>query len=84
MSGTSKYKGITYGIPNTDDGKWRWVVYTIDGRKGLAALNAQPRPVYPTHADAVQAVKLVIDAEVELQATKAKTPAKAATWRNLK
>ena len=75
MSGTSEYKGITYAVPNTDDGKWRWVIYA-GSRKGLAALNAQPRAVYATRDDAVKGVKLVIDAELKLQAPKPKAKAK--------
>jgi hypothetical protein len=72
VSGTSEYKGITYAVPNTDDGEWRWFIYVTDGRKGLARLNAQPPAVYATRDDAVKAVKLVIDAEMKLQATKPK------------
>jgi hypothetical protein len=68
VSGTSEYKGITYAVPNTDDGKWRWVIY---GSR-LAALNAQPRAVYATRDDAVKGVKLVIDTELKLQAPKPK------------
>jgi hypothetical protein len=72
VSGTSEYKGITYAVPNTDDGEWRWVMYPTDGRNGLAALNAQPRAVYAARDGAVKAVKLVIDGELKLQATKPK------------
>ena len=72
MSGASEYRGITYAVPNTDDGKWRWVIYPAGGRKGLAALNAQPRAVYATRDDAIEAVKLVIDGELKLQAQKPK------------
>ena len=72
MSGTSEYKGITYAVPNTDDGEWRWFIYVTDGRKGLARLNAQPRAVYATRDAAVKAVKLLIDAELKLQAPKPK------------
>ena len=72
MSGTSEYKGITYAVPNTDDGKWRWVIYPAAGRKGFVAVNDQPRAVYATRDDAVKAVKLVIDAELKLQAAKPK------------
>ena len=77
MSGTSEYKGITYAVPNTDDGEWRWVIYATDGRSRLAALNAQPRAVYATRDDAVKGVKLVIDAELKLQAPKPKPKPKA-------
>ena len=72
VSGTSEYKGITYAVPNTNDGEWRWFIYVTDGRKGLAALNAQPPAVHATRDDAVKAVKLVIDVELKKQATKAK------------
>ena len=76
MSGASEYKSITYAVPNTDDGKWRWIIYPTDGRNRLATLNTQPRAVYATRADAVKAVKLVIDAELKLQAPKPKPKAK--------
>jgi hypothetical protein len=69
----SEYKGITYAVPNTNDGEWRWFIYVTDGRRGLATLNVQPPSVYATRDGAVKAVKLVIDAELKLQAAKPKS-----------
>lgn len=70
MSGTSEYRGIPYGVPNTDDGQWRWVIHAVPGGKRLVSLNKPPRPVYPTYDDTVQAVKRVIDDGLELQRSK--------------
>jgi hypothetical protein len=62
MSSTSEYRGISYAIPRTDDGAWRWVIYPRRDVKRLAAVNAPPRPVYGTYIEAVAAAKRAIDA----------------------
>ena len=61
MSEPSEYRGITYAVPRTDDGQWRWVLYPNRGFDGLSQINAPPRQVYATHDDAVKAAKLAID-----------------------
>lgn len=65
MSGASEYRGITYAVPRTDDGAWRWIIYPKKDVKGLAELNTRPRLVYATHDNAVEAAKLVIDAVLD-------------------
>jgi hypothetical protein len=57
----SEHRGVTYAVPNTDDGRWRWVVYPNRDAEQLARLNAAPRPVYTTRDDAEKAAKIVID-----------------------
>jgi len=61
MSRTGEHRGITYVIPNSDDGTWRWVVYPRE-IKGFGAINVFPRPVYATSDEAVEAAKRAIDA----------------------
>ncbi len=63
MSGASVYRGITYAIPNNDDGEWRCVIYSKI--TGLAAQNVCPRRVYATRDDAAKAAKLAIDAVLD-------------------
>ena len=55
MNVAAEHRGVPYAVPNTDDGNWRWVIYAAVGRKSVVALNAQPRPIYPTRGEAVQA-----------------------------
>ena len=64
MSGASEYRGITYAVPRTDDGAWRWVIYPKKDVKGLAQLNALPRQVYVSHDDAVKAANLAISSKL--------------------
>ena len=65
MSEASEYRGITYAVPNNDDGAWRWVIYPKKKIKGLAEQNTCPRPAYATRDAANRAAKLAIDAVLD-------------------
>jgi hypothetical protein len=57
----SEHRGISYAVPNTDDGAWRWVVHPNARMERLAEINPVPRPIYATRDDAVKAAKIAID-----------------------
>ena len=60
-----EHRGITYGVPKSDDGQWRWIIYPSKDTKGFARVNAAPRRVYPSHAAAAKAAVRLIDAVLD-------------------
>jgi hypothetical protein len=67
-----EHRGVTYAVPNTDDGAWRWVIYPGGNIPKLAEMNAMPRPIYATRDNAVEAAKIAIDHALEGRLPKSK------------
>jgi len=58
---TGEHRGVRYFVPGNDTGAWRWFLRSDVVAPGLFALNATPRPTYPTRDAALKAAREAID-----------------------
>jgi cobalamin biosynthesis protein CbiG len=61
MGHTTEYRGFAIVVPANDDGAWRWVAYSRNGR-GPGSSGVAPRVIYNTRNEALQAAERAIDA----------------------
>jgi hypothetical protein len=66
MTTIGEHRGVLYKIPSSDDGSWCWFAWPAKtpsktSLRKFMRLNALPRPLYRSHALAIEGAKAAIE-----------------------